>query len=171
MLTWTWIFFFVGGFFFCVGMVHTKIQDCQSTCGQQSSFCQVGHGHAPSWWFLKKSYHEKNGVWTLPSVLGLLSPSMILGYIISLQIVLKTETITRVGTLIMPSKKEIIDVICIYILENNLHPKMRKYIMTVLEHGKLQEELTVMTKEELWGLVAYYAEDLQKTFQTIGGLQ
>src|ERR1700759_1387502 len=40
-------FFFVGGFFFCVGMVHTKIQDCQSTCGQQSSFCQVGHGHAP----------------------------------------------------------------------------------------------------------------------------
>ena len=96
---------------------------------------------------------------------------MILGYIISLQIVLKTETITRVGTLIMPSKKEIIDVICIYILENNLHPKMRKYIMTVLEHGKLQEELTVMTKEELWGLVAYYAEDLQKTFQTIGGLQ
>ncbi|KAI9237284.1 MAG: hypothetical protein BYD32DRAFT_436709 [Podila humilis] len=43
----------------------------------------------------------------------------------------------------MPSKKEIIDVICIYILENNLHPKMRKYIMTVLEHATINRALNL----------------------------
>ena len=48
---------------------------------------------------------------------------------------------------------------------------MRKYILTVLERGKLPDELTAMTKDELWGLVAYFAKDLQKTIQDLGELQ
>ena len=61
-------------------------------------------------------------------------------------------------------------VVSIYMLENGLHPKMRKYIMTVLEQGKSQEELHYMTKEEVWGLVAVFAKDLQVTMQRLGGL-
>jgi hypothetical protein len=71
----------------------------------------------------------------------------------------------------MPSKREILRVISIFIIENKLHPKMRKYIMTVLERGKTAEYLEAMTKEEVWGLVAFFAKALQGTIQHLGGLQ
>lgn len=61
-------------------------------------------------------------------------------------------------------------VISVYMLENGLHPKMRNYIKIVLERGKSEDELRQMTKEELWGLVEYFARDLQVTVQQLGGL-
>ncbi|KAF9898363.1 hypothetical protein EC991_011498, partial [Linnemannia zychae] len=67
----------------------------------------------------------------------------------------------------MPSKKTIMWVISVYIMENNIDPCMRSYIWTVLERGKSQAELTAMTKEEVWGLVAYFAKDLQKTIRDL----
>ena len=70
----------------------------------------------------------------------------------------------------MPSNRDFMMVISIYMLENGLHPKMRKYIRTVLERGKSQDELQQMTKEELWGLVEYFAKDLQVTMQQLGAL-
>lgn len=70
----------------------------------------------------------------------------------------------------MPSKRDVMMVISIYMVENGLHPKMRKYIKTVLERGKSQDELQHMSKEEVWGLVEYFAKDLQVTMHELGGL-
>jgi len=41
----------------------------------------------------------------------------------------------------------------------------------VLERGKTPEYLEALTKEEVWGLVAFFAKDLQATIQQLGGLQ
>jgi hypothetical protein len=70
----------------------------------------------------------------------------------------------------MPSKKDMLFVIAVYVHENKLNTKMVKYIQTVLQRGKSSEELQTMTKEELWGLVAYFAKDLEQTMKAIGDL-
>ncbi len=68
----------------------------------------------------------------------------------------------------MPCKKEISFVIAAFVQENSLHPKMVRYIRTVLQRGKSFEELHHMTKDELWRLLAYFAKDLELTMQQIG---
>ena len=61
-------------------------------------------------------------------------------------------------------------VIAIYALENNLDRGMSKYIKRVLEGGLSPEKLRFMTKEELWGLIALFAKNLQHDLQEQQGL-
>jgi hypothetical protein len=70
----------------------------------------------------------------------------------------------------MPSKQDILFMIAVYVEENKFHPNMYKYIKTVLKKDKSGKELEAMTKEELWGLIAYFAKDLEKTMREIGGI-
>lgn len=70
----------------------------------------------------------------------------------------------------MPSQKDLTFVIAVYVHENHLHHKMIKYIRSVLQNGKRADELEAMTKEELWGLIAYFAKDLEQTMGQIGAL-
>ena len=70
----------------------------------------------------------------------------------------------------MPTLKEIRQVIAIYIHEHHMHPTMAMYLRAVLQRGKSQQELNGMSKEELWGLVDFFAPDLQKHMHVIGAL-
>jgi hypothetical protein len=75
------------------------------------------------------------------------------------------HTLTR-----MPTLKEIRQVIAIYVQERCLHPLMAKYLRIVIQQGKSEQQLDGMSKEELWGLVNYFASDLQKHMLEIGAL-
>jgi hypothetical protein len=70
----------------------------------------------------------------------------------------------------MPSERDIAFVVAIYVHENRLHPSMSNYIKIVLERGKSPKQLHAMTKEEVWGLVAYFAKGLQEEMARLGGL-
>jgi hypothetical protein len=70
----------------------------------------------------------------------------------------------------MPTLKDIKLVIAIYIHEHHMHPTMAMYLRTVLQRGKSQQELNGMSKEELWGLVDFFAPNLQKHMHAIGAL-
>jgi hypothetical protein len=71
---------------------------------------------------------------------------------------------------IMPSKKDIGFVVAIYVAENKLDCGMSRYIKAVLYRSKSPEQLEALTKEELWGLVAYFAKSLQDDMRKLGGL-
>ena len=70
----------------------------------------------------------------------------------------------------MPTLKEIKQVIAIYVHENHMHPTMAMYLRAVVQRGKSQQELDDMSKEELWGLVAYFAPNLHQHMLEIGAL-
>lgn len=70
----------------------------------------------------------------------------------------------------MPSLKEIKQVIAIYVHENDMHPTMAMYLRAVVQRGKSQQELDDMSKEELWGLVAFFAPDLHQHMLATGAL-
>jgi len=70
----------------------------------------------------------------------------------------------------MPTLKEIRQVIAIYVHERCLHPLMAKYLKIVIQQGKSEQQLGGMSKEELWGLVNFFAADLQKHMQEVGAL-
>jgi len=70
----------------------------------------------------------------------------------------------------MPTLKDIRQVIAIYVHEKCLHPLMARYLRIVIQQGKSEQELHGMSKEELWGLVNYFASDLQKHVLEIGAL-
>ena len=47
---------------------------------------------------------------------------------------------------------------------------MAKYLKIVIQQGKSEQQLGGMSKEELWGLVNFFAADLQKHMQEVGAL-
>ena len=70
----------------------------------------------------------------------------------------------------MPTLKDIKQVIAIYVHENHMHPTMAMYLRAVVQHGKSQQVLQDMSKEELWGLVAFFAPNLHEHMLAIGAL-
>lgn len=70
----------------------------------------------------------------------------------------------------MPTLKDIKQVIAIYVHENHMHPTMAMYLRAVVQRGKTQQELHDMSKEELWGLVAFFAPNLYEHMLAIGAL-
>jgi hypothetical protein len=70
----------------------------------------------------------------------------------------------------MVTKKEIIQVIAIYVHEKKMHSTMYTYIKAVIERGKSPMELKAMSKEELWGLVVFMGESLHDHLGRLGGL-
>jgi hypothetical protein len=70
----------------------------------------------------------------------------------------------------MVTKREIAQVIAIYVHEMNMHSTMFNYIKTIIKRGKSSTELDTMSKEELWGLVVFMGQSLHDDLKRLGGL-
>jgi hypothetical protein len=69
----------------------------------------------------------------------------------------------------MPDYNTVVHVVAVYVMEHHFHTSMNLYLLQTLQEG-VGDRLPSMTKEQIWGMLDLFADQLQEDIRAVGGL-